>query len=118
MNIVDQFYVSLIYIWSQLDKAVMGAAATAIVVAVLRMKRLGKVKWAEALLCGVFAAIAVAGASFIISLMGIPPDGLLNDIAQGGKHVLAGFIGWYGTDRTMNYVENRIGVQKNEQEDN
>lgn len=117
MNIVDQVYMALIYIWSELDKVVMGSAATAIVVAVLRMKRLGKVKWAEALLCGVFAAIAVAGASFIISLMGIPPDGLLNDIAQGGKHVLAGFIGWYGTDRTMSYVEDRIGV-KHEQEDN
>ena len=117
MYYVDQIYVGLIYVWSQLDKAVLGAAATAIVVAVLRMKRLGKIKWAEAMLCGVFAAIAVAGASFIIALMGIPPDGLLNDIAQGGKHVLAGFIGWYGTDRTMSYVENRIGV-KHEQEDN
>lgn len=117
MNIVDWIYACLIYVWSELDRVALGAGLTAIVVAVLRMRKYGKVLWSEALLCGVFATIAITGASFLITILGIPPDGLLNDIAQGGKHILAGFIGWYGTDRTMSYIENRIGV-KHEQEDN
>lgn len=117
MHIVDQIYVGLVYMWSQLDKVIVGAAITAFVVAVLRMKKLGKVKWAEALLCGIFAAIAVAGASFIISILGIPSDGLLSEIAKGGSHVLAGFIGWYGTDRTVGYVEDKIKGDSNGQED-
>ena len=118
MNIVDQIYVGLVYSWTQLDKVILGAAVTAFVVAVLRMKKLGKVKWAEATLCSIFAAITVAGASFIISILGIPADGLLSELAKGGSHVLAGFIGWYGTDRTIGYIEDKMKGETNVKEDN
>ena len=114
MNIVDWFYACLIYVWSEVDKVAIGAGLTAVVVAVLRMRKQGKVVWSEALLCGVFATIAITGATFLIALLGIPPDGWVHALANGGSTVLAGFIGWYGTDRTVNYVENKIGDNKDE----
>ena len=51
MNIIDQVYVVLIYVWSGLDKMVVGAVLTSMIVAVLRMKKAGKFSLAEALLC-------------------------------------------------------------------
>ena len=109
MNIVDQVYVGLVYMWSQLDKVIVGAAITAFVVAVLRMRKQGKIVWSEALLCGVFTTIALTGATFLIALLGLPSEGWVNALANGGSTVLAGFIGWYGTERTVGYVENKIG---------
>lgn len=117
MSIVDWVYACLIYVWSELDKVALGAGLTAVVVAVLRMRKYGKVVWSEALLCGVFATIAITGATFLIALLGIPPDGWVYALANGGSTVLAGFIGWYGTERTVGYVESKVKGDKDGQED-
>lgn len=114
MNIVDQVYMLLIYVWSEVDKVAMSAGLTAFVVAVLRMRKHGKVIISEALLCGVFACIAITAITFIGMMLGVPPD---NIIAQGGGSLIAGAIGWYGTERTVGYVEDKMGGSKDVEED-
>lgn len=106
MNMLDQFYAVLIYVWSGLDKMVVGAVLTSIVVAILRMKKAGKLSWAEALLCGVFCGISLLGLSFLGSLTGIVVPAALSASAAP---VIAGAIGWYGTEKTVRYIENKIG---------
>ena len=114
MNIVDWFYACLIYVWSELDKAAVTAGVISVVVAILRMRKRGKVVWSEALLCGVFATIAIVGMQFIVAVLGIPADGWVSTVTQGGSTVIGAAIGWYGTDRTVGYVENKLG-DKNEE---
>lgn len=109
MSIVDWFYACLIYVWSELDKAAITAGVISVVVASLRMRKRGKVVWSEALLCGVFATIAIVGMQFIVSLLGIPADGWVSTVTQGGSTVIGGAIGWYGTDRTVEFAENKLG---------
>ncbi|UAW09860.1 holin [Acinetobacter phage APK16] len=106
MNIIDQVYAVLIYVWSGLDKLIVGAAATSFVVALLRTKKEdNKFSFIEALLCGIFTAIALVGMSFLGTLTGIiVPETL----TAGAAHVVAGFIGWYGTVRTMKYLEGKV----------
>lgn len=115
MSIVDWIYACLIYVWSELDKASLGAGITAFIVAVLRMRKYGKVVWGEALLCGVFASIAITGATFVIMVLGIPADGWVNSLATGGANVVAGFIGWYGTDKTINFAESKFKGEQREE---
>lgn len=116
MNIIDWFYAVLIYVWSALDKVVLSASTSAIIVAVLRMRKHGKVLWSEALLCGVFATIAIVGLQFILAILGLPPDGWVRHVADGGSTVIGAGIGWYGTDRTVVFLEDKVGG-RNEQED-
>ena len=106
MNIIDQVYVVLIYVWSGLDKMVVGSVLTSRVVATLRMKKAGKFSLAEAILCGVFCGIALMGLSFLSSFTGIVVPAALSASAAP---VIAGAIGWYGTERTVRYIENKIG---------
>lgn len=114
MNIVDWFYAVLIYIWSELDKVAVSTGLTALVVAVLRMRKRGKVLWSEALLCGIFGTIAILGIQFLLALIGVPSDGWLSLITTGGSTVIGTAIGWYGTDRTVDFIEDKMGGQKDE----
>lgn len=114
MNIVDWFYACLIYVWSELDKAAFSAGVIAIVVAVLKMRKRGKVVWSEALLCGVFATIAIVGMQFLLQLLGIPADGWLANITNGGATIVGAGIGWYGTDQTVGFIEDKVGGSKDE----
>lgn len=109
MNIVDWFYAVLIYVWSELNKVALSASTAAIVVAVLRMRKHGKVLWSEALLCGVFATIAIVGLQFILAILGLQSDGLVRTVADGGSTVIGAGIGWYGTERTVEFLENKVG---------
>lgn len=109
MNIVDWFYAVLIYVWSELNKVALSASTAAIVVAVLRMRKHGKILWSEALLCGVFATIAIVGLQFILAILGLPLDGWVSAVADGGSTVIGAGIGWYGTERTVEYLENKVG---------
>lgn len=109
MNIVDWFYTVLIYVWSELNKVALSASTAAIVVAVLRMRKHGKVLWSEALLCGVFATIAIIGLQFILAILGLPSDGWVNTVADGGSTVIGAGIGWYGTERTVEFLEDKVG---------
>ena len=109
MNIVDWFYAVLIYVWSELNKVALSASTSAIVVAVLRMRKHGKILWSEALLCGVFATIAIVGLQFILAILGLPSDGWVHAVADGGSTVIGAGIGWYGTDRTVEFLEDKVG---------
>lgn len=117
MNIVDWFYAVLIYVWSELDKVALSASASAIVVAVLRMRKHGKVLWSEALLCGVFATIAIVGLQFILAILGLPSDGWVSTVAHGGSTVIGAGIGWYGTERTVEFLENKVGGRDGQEDD-
>lgn len=108
MNIVDWFYAVLI-VWSELNKVALSASTAAIVVAVLRMRKHGKVLWSEALLCGVFATITIVGLQFILAILGLPSDGWVHTVADGGSTVIGAGIGWYGTERTVEFLENKVG---------
>lgn len=99
---VDQFYMALVYVWSELDKLVLGMGVTAYTVAVLKGER----KHREALLCGVFAMIAGTALTLIASIMGFQPD---NFAVSGGGSLIAGAIGWYGTVRTVDKIEDKLG---------
>lgn len=109
MNIVDWFYMALVYLWAELDKVAASAGISAFVVAVLRMRKVGKIQWSEALLCGVFGTIAIVGIQFILALIGVPSDGWLSLIVNGGSTVIGTAIGWYGSDRTVRFIEDKIG---------
>ena len=107
MNMVDQIYMGLIYLWSEVDKLIVSSAATSMVVAVLRMKKRGHIAWAEALLCGVFSALILYGFGFISTVTGITAP---NGLSTGAAQLIAGAIGWYGTERTAKFLEDKIGA--------
>lgn len=114
MNIVDWIYACLIYVWSEIDKVAIGAGLTAFVVALLRMRKIGKINWSEAMLCGVLGTIAITGLQFLLVIIGVPPDGWLALVATGGSTVIGTAIGWYGSDRTVGFIEDKAGGSKDE----
>ena len=101
MLTVEQVYAAVALWWAGLDKFPVTSATTAIVVATLRMRNEGRVVWSEALLCGVFAMLATLCLGFINTLivMNIPLE------ASSG---VGGAIGWYGTTRTIQFLESKV----------
>lgn len=114
---VDWFYACLIHLWSELDKPAATAGITAMVVAVLRMGKRGSVVWSEALLCGVFATVAIVGMHFITAVLGIPADGWVSTVTEGGSTVIGSAIGWYGTERYVRFLETKAGYTNKEEDD-
>ena len=103
MNIIEQVYAATVLWWAGLDKFPITSGTTAVVVATLRMRSTAdKVVWSEALLCGVFAMIATVCLSFLSVLLAI-------DIPQEVSSGVGGAIGWYGTARTINFIERKVG---------
>lgn len=103
MNIIEQVYAATVLWWAGLDKFPITSGTTAIVVATLRMRSTEeKVVWSEALLCGVFAMIATVCLSFLSVLLAI-------DIPQEVSSGVGGAIGWYGTARTIHFIERKVG---------
>lgn len=114
MNIVDWIYACLVYIWSEIDKAALSSGLVAVVVAVLRMRKRGNVVWSEALLCGVFGTIAILSLQLLLGLIGLPADSAWFVLAQTGATAIGAGIGWYGTDRTVEFLEDKTGVNKDD----
>ena len=110
MNIIEQVYAATVLWWAGLDKFPITSGTTAMVVASLRMRNEGKVVWSEALLCGVFAMIATICLSFLSILLAI-------DIPQEVSSGVGGAIGWYGTARTINFIERRVGKGRHRKND-
>lgn len=102
MNNVEQVYAAIVLWWSDFDTLPLLSSITATVVAILRMRNEGHVLWSEALLCGVFAAIATVSLSFISLLIGM-------DIPLEVSSGVGGAIGWYGTARSVKFIEDKIG---------
>lgn len=105
MNIIEQVYVTTVLWWSTLDKFPLTSGITAMVVASLRMRSAGKFVWSEALLCGVFAVLATICLGFLSIL-------LVMDIPLEVSSGIGGAIGWYGTVRTVEFLESKIGGKK------
>ena len=102
MNIIEQVYAATVLWWAGLDKFPLTSGTTAMVVASLRMRSAGKFVWSEALLCGVFAILATVCLGFLSVL-------LVMDIPLEVSSGIGGAIGWYGTARTINFIERRVG---------
>ena len=107
MNIIEQVYAALVLWWADLDKLPLMSGITAMIVASLKMRSQGKIVWSEALLCGVFAAIATVCLSFLSALVGF-------DIPLEASSAVSGAIGWYGTARSVAFVEGKVGGKNNE----
>ena len=110
-QIIEQVYVATVLWWAGLDKFPITSGSTAIVVATLRMRNEGRVNWSEALLCGVFAMIATVCLSFISLLLAM-------DIPVEVSSGVGGAIGWYGTSRTIQYIENKVGKRRHTDDSN
>ena len=102
MNIIEQVYAATVLWWAGLDKFPITSGTTAIVVATLRMRSTnGRVVWSEALLCGVFAMIATICLGFINTM-------LVMEIPLEASSGIGGAIGWYGTTRTLQFLESKV----------
>ena len=111
MNIIEQVYAATVLWWAGLEKFPITSGTTAVVVATLRMRSTaGRVVWSEALLCGVFAMIATVCLSFLSVLLAI-------DIPQEVSSGVGGAIGWYGTARTINFIERKVGKGRHRNND-
>lgn len=106
-DIIEQIYAATVLWWAGLDKFPITSGTTAVVVASLRMRNEGKFIWSEALLCGVFAMIATVCLGFLSVLLAI-------DIPLEVSSGVGGAIGWYGTTRTIQYIELRLGRRRDD----
>ena len=102
MSVIEQIIHNTALWWSRFDTLPVISGITAVVVAYLRMRNEGKVLWSEALLCGVFAAIATVCLGFLSVLIAI-------DIPIEVSSGVGGAIGWYGTKRTVQFIEDKVG---------
>lgn len=102
MNIIEQVYAALVLWWAALDKFALTSGVTAMVVASLRMRSQGHIVWSEAILCGIFATLATVSLGFLSVL-------LVMDIPLEVSSGIGGAIGWYGTDRTIQFLEMKLG---------
>lgn len=107
MSTIEQVYTAIVLWWVGLDKFPLTSGITAMVVASLRMRSAGKFVWSEALLCGVFAILATVCLGFLSVL-------LVMDIPLEVSSGIGGAIGWYGTVRTVEFLEHKLGGKKND----
>lgn len=102
MSVIEQVIHNTVLWWARFDTLPVVSGITAVVVAYLRMRNEGTVLWSEALLCGVFAAIATVCLGFLSVLIAI-------DIPIEVSSGVGGAIGWYGTKQTVEFIEDRVG---------
>ena len=109
MNFIDQVYVALVYVGSELYKhihIIMGVAL-AMTISFLKASKDGKKQnWGENILCGIFAGIALTGITiiqFFVTLGFNLPKGMIipTSLVVG---VVAGVIAWHGTDGTIKLI--------------
>ena len=109
MNFIDQVYVALVYVGSELYKhihIIMGVAL-AMTISFLKASKDGKKQnWGENILCGIFAGIALTGITiiqFFVALWFNLPDGMVipTSLLVG---VVSGVIAWHGTDGTVKLI--------------
>lgn len=107
MNIVDQVYMVLIYIWSVInDKAPVMGFFIAVTVASLRLTTERQFKVTEVLLCGVLAAILCTGGE-LLSSMALVVTGLVIPANVIGGFT-AGVVGYAGSKSTMYFLKQRF----------
>ena len=112
---VDQFYVSLVYLWSELDKIILGSMLSSFVIASLRTHQQGKVDFIEATLCGIFCMVILLSLHFLAPILtgamlgvGVHVE-VPSEVTVGVAQLVAGVVGWYGTTRVVKYLEDKVG---------
>lgn len=109
MNFIDQFYLVLIYIGSELSKNVhilMGAILAMTISYLKTHKEQRKQNWGENFLCAIFAGIALTGVSIIQKLVVLTFPYLADIIIPTSLVVgmVSGIIAWHGTDGTIKLI--------------
>ena len=109
MNFIDQVYVALIYVGSELYKhihIIMGVALAMTISFLKATKEKKEQNWGENILCGIFAGIALTGITviqFFIVLWFNLPEGMVipTSLLVG---IVSGVIAWHGTDGTIKLI--------------
>lgn len=119
MNFIDQVYLVLIYVGSELSKNVhtlMGAVLAVTISYLKTHKEKRKQNWGENLLCGIFAGIALTGLSLIqyaiTSTFNVPSGVTVPTTFVVG--VVSGAIAWKGTEGTVRFLKSIRGAKHNE----
>jgi hypothetical protein len=119
MNFIDQVYLVLIYVGSELSKNVhtlMGAVLAVTISYLKTHKEKREQNWSENLLCGIFAGIALTGLSLIqyaiTSTFNVPEGVTVPTTFVVG--VVSGAIAWKGTEGTVRFLKSIRGVKHNE----
>ena len=122
MNFIDQLYLVLIYVGSELSKNVhtLMGAILAVTISYLKTHKDGrKQNWSENMLCGIFAGIALTGLSLIqyaiISTFNVPEGITVPTTFIVG--VVSGVIAWHGTEGTVRFLKSIRGDKHNESRD-
>lgn len=118
MNFIDQFYLVLIYVGSELSKnmhTLMGAVL-AMTISYLKTHKDGRTQnWSENMLCGIFAGIALTGLSLIqyaiVSTFNVPEGITVPTTFIVG--VVSGAIAWHGTEGTVRFLKSIRGDKHN-----
>lgn len=101
MHILDYIWLLIINYVNSYDQTPTLGFLIAFTVAVLNAWRQGKFKLAEALLCGVFSAIAIVSSNFLGASLGLT-------LPAGAYALLSGAIGWFGTDAVVDFLKARF----------
>ena len=109
MNFIDQVYVALVYVGSELYKHIhiIVGVVLAMTISVLKSSKEQKPQnWGENLLCGIFAGIALTGITviqFLVELWFNLPEGMVipTSLVIG---IVSGVIAWRGTDGTVKLI--------------
>ena len=119
MNFIDQVYVALIYVGSELYKhihIIMGVVLAMTISFLKTSKDKQSQNWGENILCGIFAGIALTGITVIQFFIGLwfnLPEGMVvpTSLIVG---IVSGVIAWHGTEGTINLIRNFKGGDSND----
>lgn len=111
MNFIDQFYLVLIYVGSELSKhahILMGAVLAMTISYLKASKERQQQNWGNNFLCCIFSGIALTGVSVIQKLVVITFPYLADVIIPTSLvvGVVSGFIAWHGADGTIELIKN------------
>ena len=110
MNFIDQVYVFLVYVGSELYRYIhiITGVALAMTISFLKAGKDGKKQnWGENILCGIFAGIALTGTTviqfFVTLWFNNLPEGMVipTSLLVG---IVSGVIAWHGTDGTVKLI--------------
>ena len=122
MNFIDQLYLVLIYVGSELSKnahILMGAVLAMTISYLKASKERQKQNWGNNFLCGIFAGIALTGVSVIQKLVVITFPYLADVIIPTSLvvGVVSGVIAWHGADGTIELISKFKRGKHNESSD-
>lgn len=119
MNLIDQVYVALVYVGSELYKHIHIVIGVVLAMTISFLKSAKEQKaqnWGENLLCGIFAGIALTGITviqfFVNTWLNLPEGTVVPTSLIVG--IVSGVIAWHGTDGTVRLLKNIRGSKHDE----